>query len=190
MVRGGTSTLGTPWTEYLSLPEVASAVSPSGAPEQKEVFRDSWEAYGKSRRGAWHRLAVSVSRQPVDDKLARWRARSKCEAEEDEVVVEEEGRSAVAMLPGTVGIVSAMHWERVVAAELDVELKLRMWRGMSRAGRHSMVGYLYPCFVSLLARTHTHTHTHTYTLQMRPCDTTSESPPLALGWAPCVAPGL
>jgi hypothetical protein len=159
MVRGGTSTLGTPWTEYLSLPEVASAVSLPAAPEE-EVVSDSEEAHGKSRGGgAWHRLAVSVSRRPVDDKLARWRARSKFEAEEEEEVAveEEEGRSAVAMMPRTVGILSAMHWERVVAAELDVELKLRMWRGMSRAGRHSMVGNLS------LFRVFAHTHKRAYT---------------------------
>lgn len=121
MVAGGTTTHGVPWTEYLALPEVARLVAPHQDLAPPVV--DGGVALGEQRRRG--------GSSKVDAKVALWRARSRGEVpQRDELG---EAASCVG------GMASAMQWERVVQAKLDAELKLRMWRGQSRAARHKMV---------------------------------------------------
>ncbi len=111
-IRGGTTSRGIPWTEYLRCESVVKVVMPRRPIEEKiSVWRATSQAaalrgsQGENPPSGTGRLSDLIRRN------ASWTS--------------------------TVG---AMRWERILTAKLnDVEFKLRMWKSYARAARNNQV---------------------------------------------------
>ena len=94
-------------------------------------------AHGVARVPWTHLLELSslwtVDRSPVEERLAEWRAGSLA------VGGLESGAEAAdwtSLETSKKNLLTSMRWERVLAAEVDIGLKLSLWKSQARARRH------------------------------------------------------